>query len=450
MTRPNIIFILTDDQGYGDVTRHGNPVLQTPHMDKLHDESVRFEDFCVSPSCSPSRCALMTGMHEFKGGVTHTIQGRNRMRLESTTVAQVLKQAGYATGIFGKWHLGHEGEYRPEHRGFDESLTTVEDTQRSHFDPIMLRNGVEEAQTGFRTDILFDNAIDFVERKQKEPFFCYIPTYSPHAPLVAPQEYIDRYKDKVTEKEAAFLAMVACIDDNIGRLMAKLRELALEENTVIILINDNGATHGVDLFNAGMRGCKGTSWFGGTRALSFWRWKGQWKPEAIPGLASHMDLLPTLAQLTGAELTDSHIQSLDGRSLVPQLTGESALPERMLFTHQGRWPTGEAAHHKYAQCSVRWRRYHLVRNDVCDNPECKGECRVFRKAMSGATQVAYSANKGQFHYAVTHGHWALFDLDADPAQETNLADLHPEVVKKMEEEYDAWWNSLLPKLEEVS
>lgn len=450
MNSPNIIFMLTDDQGYGDVTRHGNPVLKTPHMDKLHDESVRFEDFCVSPSCSPSRCAIMTGKHEFKSGVTHTIYGRNCMDLEATTLAEVLREAGYATGIFGKWHLGHEGPYRPEKRGFDQSLTTVEDTQRSHFDPVLLRNGVEEEQTGYRTDILFREAGRFIETTRDRPFFCYIPTYSPHAPLVAPEEYVSRYKDKVTETEAAFLAMVACIDDNVGRLMAKVRELGLEENTVVLLMNDNGATHGVDLYNAGMRGCKGTSWCGGTRALSFWRWQGVFEPRVLQGLASHMDILPTLAALAGAELDEAHAASLDGISLVPQLRGEEDLPDRMLFTHQGRWPTGEAARHKYAQCSVRWQQYHLVRNDVCDDPACKGECRVFRKTMSGATKVAYSAGKGQFHYAVTEGHWRLFDTRLDPAQENDLSQTHPDVVQRMSESYDAWWDEMLPRLEEVS
>lgn len=419
-------------------------------MDRLHDESARFEDFCVSPSCSPSRCAIMTGMHEFKSGVTHTIPGRNRMSLASTTIADVLKIAGYRTGMFGKWHLGHEGAYRPECRGFDESLTTVADSQRSHFDPVLLRNGVEEQHFGYRTDILFDEAIRFVERNATNPFFCYLPTYSPHAPLVAPEEYVARYRGQVSDKEAAFLAMVACIDDNIGRLLARLAELGLEQNTIILLMNDNGATHGVDLWNANMRGCKGTSWFGGRRALSFWRWPGTFDPGPNNGLASHMDILPTLAELTGAELTPGQAENLDGISLVPQLTEHAQLPERMVFTHQGRWPTGEAARHKYAQCSVRWKQYDLVRNDVCDDPACKGECRVFRKAMGGATQVAYSETKGQYHYAVTDGQWRLFDTRHDPGQEKNLASEYPQIVQRMSAAYDEWWADMLAGLEEIS
>jgi len=173
-SKPNIILIMTDDQGYGDLSRHQNPVLETPHMDRLFDESVRFDDFCVSPTCSPTRCAMMTGMHEFKSGVTHTIWGRQRMSLKSTTVAEILKKAGYTTGIFGKWHLGHEGSYRPEKRGFNLSLTAVADTQNSHFNPVLLRNGKEELHKGYRTDILFREAINFIEDNKDGRFFCYI------------------------------------------------------------------------------------------------------------------------------------------------------------------------------------------------------------------------------------------------------------------------------------
>jgi len=445
MTQPNIVLILTDDQGYGDVGRHGNPVLRTPNMDSLHDESVRLDDFCVSPSCSPSRCALMTGRHEFRSGVTHTIYGRNRMSLKSTTLPELLRGAGYATGMFGKWHLGHEGPYRPEHRGFDIAITTVEDTQRSHFDPVLLRNGVEESREGFRTDILFDEATRFVEENREKPFFCYIPTYSPHKPCVAPREYLGRYEGRANGDEVPFFAMLSNIDDNIGRLMARLKDLDLDENTLVILMNDNGGTCGVDLWNAGMRGCKGTSWFGGTRALSFWRWPGTFEPREIGGLASHMDVLPTLAEIAGEDLTEGHRNDLDGMSLVEQLKSSGPeLPDRMLFTHQGRWPTGEAARHKHAQCAVRWRQYHLVRSDVCDDPECKGECRVFRRSMTGATKVAYSRSKGQFHYATTPGRWALYDTREDPSQEDDLAQEHPEIVETMSAGYDEWWDEMLP------
>jgi len=212
-------------------------------------------------------------------------------------------------------------------------------------------------------------------------------------------------------------------------------------------MNDNGGTCGVDLWNAGMRGCKGTSWFGGTRALSFWRWPGKFAPKRVDELTGHIDILPTLADIAGITIEDEHLNQLDGVSLAPLLTTEDAqLPDRMLFTHQGRWPTGEAARHKHAQCAVRSRRYHLVRSDVCDDPGCKGECRIFRRSMTGATKVAYSQTKGQFHYAVTPGRWALFDTHDDPAQENDIARKHPEIVETMSAGYDKWWDEMLPIL----
>ena len=446
--KPNIIFILTDDQGYGDLGRHKNPVLKTPHMDRLFDQSVRFDDFTVSPTCSPSRCAMMTGKHEFKSGVTHTITGRNRMSLESTTIAELLKRAGYATGIFGKWHLGHEGDYRPEKRGFDKSLTTIGDTQRSHFDPVLLNNGKEQAYKGFRTDILFREATSFIQTNKDKPFFCYIPTYSPHNPLKAPPEYIERYKGKGSQYEVPFFAMLSNIDDNIGKLMAKLKTWGLDKNTLIIFMNDNGGTQGVDLFNASMRGCKATPWFGGTRAMSFWRWPAVLKPKTVDKLAAHVDLLPTLAELAGVKIDKAHKKKLDGVSLVPLLTtSDAALPDRMLFTHMGRWPADQAQRHKYALCAVRWQHYQLVRSETCDAPKCRGECRVFQRAKTGQDRVSYSKQKGQFHYAsTTQGQWALYDTRKDPAQHKNLAKENPKIVKKMAAGYEKWWNEVSPKL----
>ena len=447
--RPNVILILTDDQGYGDLSRHGNPILKTPHMDRLYDESVRFSDFCVSPTCAPTRCALMSGMHEFKSGVTHTILGRERMSLETTTVAEVLKAAGYTTGQFGKWHLGDVGPHRPEKRGFQYSLTTVGDTQNSHFDPVLLRNGVQENQKGYRTDIFFNEALAFIESNKERPFFCYLPTYSPHGPLKAPKEYLDRYKDKATDKEVPFFAMLSNIDDNVGRLLAQLEEWELDQKTLIIFMNDNGGTHGVDVWNVGMRGCKATSWFGGTRAISFWRWPGFLEPKTVDRLTAHVDILPTLAELAGVELDGVHQEKLDGSSLVPLLTSSSTTwPDRTLFFHMGRWPTGTATAHKHALCAARWRQFQLVRSETCRDTQCEGECRIFRRTMEGEQNIAYSARNGQFHYAVTSaGQWALYDVSADPSQETDLAGENPQIVGKMAEAYDSWWDTVLPEID---
>jgi arylsulfatase A-like enzyme len=434
--KPNIIFILTDDQGYGDIGTLGNPLLKTPNMDQLYQEGARFTNFVVSPTCAPSRSAFMTGLHEFKSGVTHTATGRREMSLNSSTVAQVLKSAGYVTGIFGKWHLGSNGEYRPEKRGFDVSVTTIDDTQNSHFDPVLLFNGYERQKEGFRENILFDEAMDFIESNKNSPFFCYIPTYSPHAPLEAPQDCIDRNNGNV------FNAMISNVDDNIGRLMEKLNTLQLDENTLVILANDNVGTRGVDTYNAGMRGCKATPWFGGTRAFSVWRWPGHFKPQHIDNLAAHVDLLPTLAKLSGAELSKKVKEKLDGLCLLPLLEGKiKTLPDRLVISHMGRWPDGkgQVEAHKYAFCSVHWNNYLLVRSQTCGNKDCNGECRIFQKVIDGSTKAGYS-KRADFHYAVnSSSKWALFNIKNDLEQRDDLLLKFPDIVDKMSTGYEEWW-----------
>ena len=225
--RPNIVFILVDDMGYGDVGAHGNTVIKTPNVDQLHSESVRFTNFCVSPTCAPTRAALLSGKHEFKTGVSHTILQRNLMALEATTIADVMKGAGYATGMFGKWHLGMKPKYRPHRRGFDVGLTDAQDAQEHHYDPVLQRNGVEEKHDGYRTDIFFNEAMKWIEQKKDDSFFCYIPTYSPHSPLIVPEKYTALYPDH--EKEVKqFLGMMTNVDENIGRLRAHIEKLGLK------------------------------------------------------------------------------------------------------------------------------------------------------------------------------------------------------------------------------
>jgi arylsulfatase A-like enzyme len=448
-SKPNIILILTDDQGYGDIGRHGNPILKTPNMDRLYDESVRFTDFQVSPCCAPTRCALMTGMHEFKSGVTHTILPYRQMNPKSTTVAEVLKSAGYATGLFGKWHLGQDPEHRPDHRGFDVGLCSVSDTQRSHFNPVLVRNGVKEQHKGFRTDIFFSEAIKFIEenKTKNRPFFCYIPTYSPHAPHKVPEEYAAPYKHTSVSN---FYGMIANIDKNIGLLLRKLKALELDSSTLIVFINDNGGTVGVDNFNAGMRGCKGTPWYGGTRAFSFWRWPGTLKPRAIDHLTAHYDVLPTLADVTGMSLSEEHRKELDGISLYPLLKDRHATwpKERMLFTNVARWGKVDPDEHMNYFAAVRYRRYHLVNSHYCDNRKCKHQkCQMAKQVEKGTAKAGYSPAKAQFHFALTpKGKWSLFNLAEDPSQSHDMADQRPELVKKMAEQYDAWWKQVRPMM----
>src|SRR5581483_2104237 len=230
--RPNIVLVMTDDQGYGDLACHGNPIIQTPNIDRLYGESVRFTDFHVSPTCSPTRSSLMTGRHEFRSGVTHTINERERLSLKATTIAQVLKQAGYATGIFGKWHLGDEAEYQPNRRGFDEVFihgaggigqtypgSCGDAPGNRYFNPAILHNGSFEKTKGYCTDIFFNQAQRWIEsRKGQGPFFAYITPNCPHGPLDCPEEYEARYTGKVPPPVAKFYGMITNIDDNMGRL----------------------------------------------------------------------------------------------------------------------------------------------------------------------------------------------------------------------------------------
>lgn len=287
---PNIIFLLTDDQGYGDLSCTGNPILKTPNMDRLHDEGVRFTDFHVSPTCAPTRSALMTGRHEFRNGVTHTILERERLTLKATTLAQVLKRAGYTTGIFGKWHLGDENAYQPGRRGFDEVFihggggigqtypgSCGDAPGNTYFNPAILHNGIFEKTEGYCTDIFYAQAIRWIDARRggKKPFFAYIPCNAPHEPLQVRPEDEARYAGKVADPNAAkFFGMVANIDDNIGRLLGKLKEWGIERDTLVVFMNGNGGTGGVKIYNAGMRGQKVTAFLGGTRAASFWRWPG--------------------------------------------------------------------------------------------------------------------------------------------------------------------------------
>jgi arylsulfatase len=424
--RPNIVLLLTDDQGYGDLSCHGNPVLKTPNLDRLHDQAVRFSDFHVSPTCSPTRCALLTGRHEFRSGVTHTILERERMSLKATTLAQVLKGAGYTTGIFGKWHLGDEADHQPDQRGFDEVFihggggigqsypgSCGDAPGNTYFDPVILHNGTFEKTKGYCTDVFFAQATRWIAANQgRRPFFAYIATNAPHAPLECPDQWRKPYDGKVPGNVARFFGMIANIDDNVGKLLARLGEWGIERDTLVIFLNDNGGTAGVSVCNAGMRGQKGTPYLGGTRAACFWRWPGTFRPGDVDCLTAHIDVFPTLAELVGARVPEAVAAKLEGRSLVPLLKDSKApWEDRILFTHVGRWERGQAAQAKYRNCSVRSSQFHLV---------CSSK--------TGAKK------------------WELYDVKADPGEKTDLAAQQPEVVKKMEASYDRWWDAVRPDL----
>ena len=421
--RPNIVFILTDDQGYGDISAHGNPVLKTPNLDKLRSEGMRFTDFHVSPTCSPTRSALMTGRHEFKNGVTHTILERERLTLDATTIAQVLQSSGYSTGIFGKWHLGDEQDYQPNQRGFDEVFihggggigqtfpgSCGDAPGNKYFDPAILHNGSFVKTKGYCADLYFEQATKWIDSQQKNnhPFFATIATNTPHDPYIARPEDKALYENQgLAPATESFFGMIHNIDQNVGHLLSHLKKSGLEQNTLVIFMNDNGGTAGVNVFNAGMRGSKGTPWLGGTRASSFWRWPGTIEPQDCNALTAHIDFFPTLTEIAGVPLSDNLQKQVEGRSLVPLLQNHAAAwDDRVLFTHLGRWPKRtDPDTFKYKMCSVRSKRWHLVSEQVAATPK-----------------------------------WELFDVAADASEQNNIADQHPEAVRELSLAFEQFWS----------
>lgn len=425
--KPNIVFLITDDQGYGDISAHGNPILKTPHLDRLHSQSARFEDFHVSPTCAPTRSALFTGRHEFKNGITHTILERERLTLNATTLANVLREAGYTTGIFGKWHLGDEKEYLPSARGFDEMFihggggigqvfpgSCGDAPGNKYFDPAILHNGKFVKTRGYCTDVFYRQATEWMDaqRRAGKRFFAYIPTNAPHGPFIARPEDAALYEGKVpTEQLAHFYGMIHNIDENIGRLLAKLAEWGIEKETLVVFMNDNGTSSGQRVHNAGMRGAKGSPWLGGTRAASFWRWPGTLSPGDRKALTAHVDFFPTIAELAGAKVSPAVQQQIEGRSLLPLLRNPAATwADRYLFTHVGRWPRfADPNESKFKQAAVRNTRWALV-------------------SETGGREPA----------------WQLFDLSVDYGQQHDVAARHPEVVRELSAAFDRWWSECLP------
>ncbi|WP_037254759.1 arylsulfatase [Rhodopirellula europaea] len=428
MPPPNIVLVMTDDQGYGDLSCHGHPFLKTPHLDRLHAESTRFNDFHVSPTCAPTRSALMSGRAPFKNGVTHTILERDRMALTSTTIAEVLKSAGYTTGIFGKWHLGDEDAYQPDQRGFDETFihgaggigqnfagSQSDAPGTSYFNPIIKHNGTFVQTEGYCTDVFFQQALGWIRSQSEDetkPFFAYIPTNAPHAPYKVEKRYSDLFRDKCSSPQSEFLGMIVNIDENMGRLMTKLDEWDLADNTLLIFMTDNGGAKGSKIYNAGMNGGKGTVHEGGSRVPLFMRLPGLTNSGVdIETMTRHVDLFPTLAEIAGADLPDD--LNLDGRSLVPLIKNpRSEWEHRFQFFHSGRW----------AKAGL------------------KG------KFGKGNPDPDHSKHK---NYAVRDERWRLvngelYDLKADPGETTDVADSHPEIVTRMLTAFDTWWDEVRP------
>ncbi len=405
--RPNVILVMTDDQGYGDLSATGNPALRTPHMDSVASDGMRFESFHVCPVCAPTRASLMTGRYHFRTGVVDTYKGRAMMHSDEITIAELLRDSGYRTGIFGKWHLGDNFPLRPQDQGFQESLIHMgggigqpaDPEGNTYTNPQLRENGEWKRFEGYCTDIFFDAAIRFVEAHQSEPFFCYVATNAPHTPLEVPEEWAQPYRSQGLDDDTARIyAMVKNVDDNLGKMLARVDSLGLREDTVVMFLTDNGPQQR-DRYNAGMRGLKGSVYQGGIRVPLFVRWPGR---VAAGGrtdrLTAHLDILPTICEMAGVALPRD--REIDGRSLLPLLEGrQGSWSDRTLFT---QWHRGDAPIARES-AAVLTGRYKLVlkRDLKPDGME-------------------------------------LFDLLEDPGETTNVAASVPHIALELSRRYDRW------------
>lgn len=419
--KPNVIFILTDDQGYGDLGCHGNPILKTPNLDSLYNESTRFTDFHASPLCTPSRGALLTGRDPGRNGAYRTSAGRSILHTEERTLGNLFADNGYATGMFGKWHLGDSAPHRPQDYGFQDvvwhrcgGIGQVSDYWgNDYFDDVYERNGELEQFEGYCTDVWFREGMRFIEENKDEPFFLYLPLNAPHTPLIVGEEWSKPYEELVDRPDLAkYYGMIANIDYNVGLLRERLQTLDLDDNTILIFMTDNGTYVGATFenndslpitgYNAGMRGRKASVFDGGHRVPFFIRWPegGLDEGRDIDTLSVQFDLFPTLAELCGIPAPTDRI--MDGRSLVPLLEG-----------NEDSWD----------------REYAVLQ-------------------FHGGAAFPEDRLKTEFSYIMTerwrllHGR-ELYDMETDPSQRKDVAAEHPDVVKDLWAHYEPYWESVV-------
>ena len=433
--KPNILLIITDDQGYGDLGINGNPHLKTPVLDKLAGESIVFDNFYVTPVCATTRASLMTGRYSLRTGVRDTYNGGAIMATGEITLAELLRQADYKTGIFGKWHLGDNYPSRPKDQGFDESvihlaggmgqvgdITTYFRGDSSYFDPVLWRNGQQEAYKGYCTDIFTDETISFIEANSDAPFFCYVSFNAPHTPLQVPDSYYQIYKDidpasgfenddrpfvpmseKDKEDARKVYAMVHNIDDNLGKVFEKLDELEITDNTLIIFMTDNGPQQ--TRYVAGMRGRKGTVFNGGVRVPLYMKYPKLWEnSKTISTSTAVIDLLPTIAALCNLQLPDDRV--IDGQNLLPLISNQPvSWADRSLFFYWSRrYPE------LYNNIAIKAGDYKLVGN------------------------TNYNASIGEFE---------LFNIAKDPYEQNNIISSNPDMGKTLKNELDNMFKELI-------
>ncbi|SFB53535.1 arylsulfatase [Algoriphagus aquimarinus] len=408
--KPNVIFVITDDQGMGDLGSMGNKIIKTPNLDAFHEDAVRFTNYHVSTTCAPSRGAIMTGRYTNRLNVFHTISGRSLLYEDEVILPQIFAQNGYTNGMFGKWHLGDNYPFRPEDRGFHEVVRHggggiaqgPDYWDNDYFDDTYWHNGELEKYEGYCTDVFFNEAMDFIEENKEKPFFAYIATNAPHGPLNVPEEYYNLYKD-LSEEELPdnfkrFYGMITNIDDNFKRLQQKLEELNLTDNTILIFTTDNGTAGGNKIYDGGLRGSKGSVYEGGHRVPLFIRWPdGQLTGgKDIDKLVAHYDLLPTFVDLLGFDF--SPVKPLDGTSLKPLLTNSAkSWPNRVLYVDTQRLQNLN----KYKDYSVMDDRWRLVNGKE------------------------------------------LYDMENDKIQSKNVIAQNPLVAEKLALGYEKWWESIM-------
>ena len=400
--KPNVILVLTDDQGIGDLGCHGNPWIQTPNLDAFYEDAVRLTDFHVSPVCTPTRSAIMTGRYPINNGAWATYKGRDALSPGASTMADIFRKNGYQTGIFGKWHLGDNYPVRATDCGFDLAIHHMaggvgelsDHWGNSYVDDVYMVNNEPKQFEGYCTDVWFSEAMKFIDKAENKPFFAYIPTNAPHSPFIVEEKYAAPYQHLVGNKivGAEFYGMIANIDENFGKLMTFLEDRNLVENTIVIFMTDNGSGGGMSRdgklgFNKGIRGRKGDQTEGGHRVPFFVQWprgnvNGGWD---LHDLTAHIDLLPTLAGL--CDLTLSPDMNLDGLDFSQLLTGESSMAlDRTVFVHN--------------------------RQDWRPPLDVDQTCIMTEK------------------WRLVNG-WELYDIDDDKYQQNNLASKYPHIVQKL-------------------
>ncbi len=404
---PNIVLILTDDQGYADLACHGNPDIRTPNIDQMYTESLRLTQYYNAPVCAPTRASMMTGRYYYRTGVVDTYMGRAMMHADEITVAEVLRDHGYKTGIFGKWHLGDNYPLRAMDQGFEESLVHMgggisqpsNPMGNGYFDPVVMHNGEPVRKEGYCTDIFADATIDFIEANQDKPFFAYLSTNAPHTPLLVDDKYAQPYRDKgIPDATARTYGMDENIDENVGKILAKVDELGLKENTLVIFMTDNGphVPRNEPRYDAGMRGRKGQVYEGGIRVPCILRWPGTLpagEDLAIP--AAHIDLFPTLLAICGIDAKPE--KPIDGRNLWPAIQErDNDFFERPLVF---QWHRGDRPE-PFNSSAIRMGNLKLVKDDE------------------------------------------LYDLAADPGETTNIIADHPEEAARLKRSYEDWFASV--------